>query len=121
MHSSLFIVMTVSFLIYFFYFGLYWVFVAMCGLSLAAASGSYSSLWCSGFSLQGLLLVQNTGSMCTGFSGCRTRAPQLHIQAQLLHGMWNPPEDLNPCPLHWQVDSYSPYHQGSPSAEFLLV
>ena len=21
----------------------------------------------------------------------------------------------NPCPLHWQVDSYSLYHQGSPS------
>ena len=39
MHSSLFIVMTVSFLIYFFYFGLYWVFVAMCGLSLVAVSG----------------------------------------------------------------------------------
>ena len=69
--------------IFFFFFALFfwlhWVFVAMHGLSLVAASGSYSSLWCSGFSLQGLLLVQNRGSMCIGFSGCSTQAQQLHI------------------------------------------
>ena len=29
--------------------------------------------------------------------------------------MWNLPEPgLNPCPLHWQVDSYPLSHQGSP-------
>ena len=22
-------------------------------------------------------------------------------------------QGLNPCPLHWQADSYPPYHQGS--------
>ena len=102
---------------------LFWlrgVFAAMHGLSLAAASGSCSSSWCSGFSLQWLLLLQNSGSMCTGFSGF-TRAQQVHIGAQLLHGTWNPRKELNPCPLHWQVDSYSLYHQGSPPAEFLLV
>ena len=36
----------------FIYFWLSWVFVAARRLSLAAASGSYSSLWCAGFSLQ---------------------------------------------------------------------
>ena len=43
-------------------FCLYWVFVAACGLSLAEVSGSYSSLWCSGFSWCYLLLSQCTGS-----------------------------------------------------------
>ena len=32
------------------------------GLSLVVASGGYSSLWCMGFSLQWLLLLQSTGS-----------------------------------------------------------
>ena len=60
-------------LIYLFiYFWLHWVFVAARGLSLVAASRGYSSLWCSGFSLQWLLLLQSTGSRCTGFSSCGT-------------------------------------------------
>ena len=25
-----------------------------------------------------------------------------------------PDQELNPCPLHWQVDSHPLYHQGSP-------
>ena len=45
-----------------------WVFVAARGLSLVAASGGYSLLWCAGFSLQWLLLWS------TGFSSCGTRA-----------------------------------------------
>ena len=32
--------------------------------------GGYSSLWCTGFCLQWLLLLQSTGSRCTGFSSC---------------------------------------------------
>ena len=44
------------------YFWLHWVFVAARGLSLVAASGGYSSLWCEGFSLQWLLLLWLTGS-----------------------------------------------------------
>ena len=46
----------------FIYLWLRWVFVAACGLSLVAASGGYSSLWCAGFSLRWLLLLQSTGS-----------------------------------------------------------
>ena len=42
------------------------VFVAACGLSLVAASGGYSSLWCVGFSLQWLLLLWSTGSRRAG-------------------------------------------------------
>ena len=38
--------------ILFIYFWLHWVFVAACRLSLVVASGGYSSLWCTGFSLR---------------------------------------------------------------------
>ena len=50
----------------FIYFWLRWVFVAVCGLSLVAASGGYSSLRCAGFSLQWLLLLRSTGSRRAG-------------------------------------------------------
>ena len=42
--------------------------------SLVAASGGCSSLWCTGFSLQWLLLLQSTGSRLAGFSSCGTWA-----------------------------------------------
>ena len=53
----------------FIYLWLRWVFVAARGLSLFTASGGYSSLWCTGFSLQ-----------CASFSSCGTR--DLGTQAQ---------------------------------------
>ena len=52
-------------------------FAATRGLSLVVASGGYSSLWCTGFSLQWLLLLRSTGSRCTGCSSCGTWAQQL--------------------------------------------
>ena len=60
--------------IVFFFFWLRWVFVAVCRLSLVAASRGYSSLRCAGFSLQWLLLLWSTGSRRAGFSICGTRA-----------------------------------------------
>ena len=54
------------FKIYFIYFWLCWVFVAARGLSLVGVSGSYSLLWCVGFSLWWLLLLWSTGSRCVG-------------------------------------------------------
>ena len=56
------------------YFWLHWVFVAACGLSLVVESRGYSSLWCAGFSLGWLLLLQSMGSRCMGFSSCGTWA-----------------------------------------------
>ena len=50
-------------------FWLCWVFVAVHGLFLVAASGVYSLLQCTGFSLRWLLLLQSTGSRHTGFNG----------------------------------------------------
>ena len=52
------------------YFCLRWVFVAARRLSLVAASGGYSSLWCVGFSLWWLLLLRSMGSRRAGFSSC---------------------------------------------------
>ena len=58
------------FIYLFYYFWLHWVFIAARGLSLVAASGGYSSLRCTGFSLQWLLLFWSTGSRHMGFSSC---------------------------------------------------
>ena len=54
--------------------GLHWVFVAVRGLSLVAASGGHSLLRCVGFSSRWLLLSRSTGSRQEGFSSCGTRA-----------------------------------------------
>ena len=58
----------------FIYFWLHWVFVAVHGLSLVAASRGYSLLQCAGFSLWWLLLLPSTGSRHAGFSSCSTQA-----------------------------------------------
>ena len=89
-------------------FWLCWVFVAARGLSLVVASRGYSSLRCAGFSLWWLLLLRSTGSRCTGFSSCGSRALERRLsscgsralehrlsscdaRAQLLRGMWDLP------------------------------
>ena len=56
--------------ILFIYFWLCWVFIAAHRRSLAAASRSYSSLRCTGFSLHCLLLLQSMGYRHAGFSSC---------------------------------------------------
>ena len=45
-------------------FGCCWAFVVLHGLSVAAANGGYSSLWCVGFSLWWLLLLGGTSLVC---------------------------------------------------------
>ena len=82
--------------ILFIYFWLRWVFVAVCRLSLVAASGGYSSLWCAGFSLRWLLLLRSMGSRHVGFSSCGLRALESRLSscgawALLLRGMWDLP------------------------------
>ena len=49
-------------------------FLATLGLSLVVASGGYSLLWCSDFSLQWLLLLQSMGFRARGLSSCGTWA-----------------------------------------------
>ena len=60
--------------LFIYFFWLHWVFVAAYGLSLVVASRGCSSLWCTGFSLRWLLLLQSQGSRCVGFSSCGPRA-----------------------------------------------
>jgi len=63
-------------------------------------------------------------SQCSGFSYCRAQAQvprTCSAPAQLFRGMWNlPDQGLNLCPLHWQADSSSLYHQGSLCLSFLF-
>ena len=66
------------------YLWLGWVFIAVCGLSLVAASRGSSSWLCAGFSLPWLLLLQSTGSGCSGFSSRDARA-------WLPYSTWNLP------------------------------
>ena len=68
----------------------------MHGLSLVAVSGGYSSLRCTDFSLQWLLLLQSTGSRHAGFSSCGSWALERRLsycgaQALLLRGVWDLP------------------------------
>ena len=116
---------------FFFFFWLRCVFIAVHGLSLVAASGGYSSLWCTGFSMRWLLLLRSTGSRHTGsrhagFSGCgawasvvvvhglsscgsgalECRLSSCGAQVQLLRGIRIfPDQGSNSCPQHWQADS----------------
>ena len=68
-------------------FGLWWVFVAACGLSLAVASRGYSSVLCAGSSLWWPLLLWGTGFGRAGFSGCSTLAHWLQCVGSRAHGL----------------------------------
>ena len=86
---------------FFFFFWLCWVFVAARGLSLVA-SGSYTLLQCTGFSLWWLVLLRSTGSRRMGFSSCGVWTQQLWLagsraQAQQL----------------WHTGLVAPWHVGS--------
>ena len=72
----IYILINLFYFIYF-YFWLCWVFIAAHGLSLVMATGGYSSLQCTDFSLWWLLLLWSTVSRWAGFSSCGTQAQQL--------------------------------------------
>ena len=92
------------------------VFVALCGLSLVAASGGYP--WLRG----------------GGFSGCRAQAPGVWASVVAVHGPGSagsgavayglscseaygifPDQESNLCPRLWQMDSCPLYRRGSPT------
>ena len=90
-----------------FYFWPHWVFLAARRLSLVAVSGGYSLLWCAGFSLSWLFLLQSTGSRRAGFSSCGAHASVVvacMLSCSMACGIF-PNQGSNPCPLRWQVDS----------------
>ena len=90
--------------------------------------GAGSSLLCVGF-----LHLSQTGatlhagvraSHCEGFSCCGTQAPGLQASVVAVLGSVVVVHGLNSsaacglfadlCPLHWQMNPYHLYHQGSP-------
>ena len=90
----------------FIYFWLNWFFIPEHGLSLVAVSRGYSSMTCTNFSLQWLLLaeashcrgfsLQSMGSGYTAFSSCSLWAPDCGLRscgswAMLPLGMWDLP------------------------------
>ena len=93
----------------FIYFWLCWVFVSVRGFSLVAASGGHSSSRCAGFSLLWPLLLRSTGSRRTG-SVVVAYGPSCSAACGIF-----PDQGSNLCPLHWQADSQTLRHQGSPS------
>ena len=59
----------------------HWVFVAVHGIFLVVASGDCSSLPCTGFALQWLLLLQSRDSRSMGFSSLSMQAQQFQSAA----------------------------------------
>ena len=105
----------------FIYLWLHGVFVAACRLSLVAVSRDYASFRCLNILLQRLLLFQSRGSRHTGFSTCGLRTLEHRFSSCVQQPRLNCSQEcgilldqgLNPCLLHWQVNSYPLYHQGS--------
>ena len=96
------------------YFWLCWVFVSVRGLSLVASSGGHSSSRCAGLSPSQPLLLWSTGSRRTG-SVVVAHGPSCSAACGIF-----PDQGSNPCPLHWQADSQSLRHQGSPTSLLLI-
>ena len=96
----------------FIYFWLCWVFVSVRGLSLVAASGGHSSSRCVGLSLSWPLLLRSTASRRAG-SVVVAHGPSCSAACGIF-----PDQGSNLCPVHWQADSQSLRHQGSPRVPF---
>ena len=99
---------------YFIYFWLCWVFISVRGLPLVAASGGHSSSRCACLSLSRPLPLRSTGFRHAG-SVVVAHGPRCSAACGIL-----PDQGSNPCPLHWQADSQSLHHQGSPHYIFLF-
>ena len=110
------------------------VFLAAHRLSLAVNSGDSSLLGCMAFLWWRLLLRAKALSTCAlvvaacglsscgssalkkaGFCSCGTR-----LSCSAARGIF-PGQGSNPHPLHWQVNSYPLYHQGSPKVISYLL
>ena len=63
-----------------------WVFLAAHGLSLAAASGGYSSQWCPSFSSGNVSCYGVQALGCLGFSSCGALGLELRLNS---YGAWD--------------------------------
>ena len=78
------------FIYLFIYFWLRWVFIAACGLSVVAASGGYSSLWCTGLGTRASVFVAYGLSSC-GLQALECRLSSCVAWALLLCSTWDLP------------------------------
>ena len=86
--------------------------------SSCGEQGLLFQLWCSGISLQWLLLLRSTGSRAHGLQQCGTRAWLCQgCPTSSACGIF-PDQGWNPCLLHGQADSLPLSHQGSPLIQF---
>jgi len=85
-----------------------WVFITACKLSLVSASRDCSLVTGTALSLPWLLLWHSTGC----------RAPRLHGLLPPQHCGIFLDQGSDPCPLHWQANSYPLHHQGHPRIDF---
>ena len=89
------------FFFFLFYFWLLWVFITACGLSLVEGSRGYSLVVVRGLLMDVAFVTADQQALgCTG-------------SVVVAHGLSCPKacgiflvQRLNPCRLHWQVDSY---------------
>ena len=111
-------------------------FYLLCCAGSSLLHGLFSSCWEQGLlfvSVRGLLLLQSTGSRCTGFSSCGTGlgccgSPPLETSSVgVVHGLSCsqacgifPDQGWNLCHLHWQLDSLPLSRQGSPHLALLF-
>ena len=119
-HSNIFL----YFFPYFFIFWPRWVSLLHMGSLQLQRGGTTLQLWCAGFSLWWLLLLQIMGSRNVGFSSCCTWAHSCDLwslgcglSCSTACGIF-PDEEWNPCPLHCHTDSYLLHHQGSPEYHY---
>ena len=107
----------------FVHFWLCWVFVALHGLSQVVESRGSATLPCMGLSLWWLLLLQTTGSRCTGSSCCGTEirwSSLLGPRACRLLKLQLPGLEVVACKL--SCFTVCPLHpQGSPEWPHLML
>ena len=98
----------------------FWLCYRSLWLSLILTNRGYSSLRGTGLSLWWFLMLWSTGSRA-----CRLQYLKHAGSGVVVHGLSCPmacgiflDQRLNLCLLHWQVESYLLYYQGSPTLSF---
>ena len=96
------------------YIWLCWIFVAAHGLSLVVGIRGYSLVVvCRLLTAMAFLAVEQ------GLKGTWSSVVVTHkLSCSEACGILVLDQGLNPCPLHWQMGSQPPGHQGSPFLEF---
>ena len=115
----------------FYLFWLLWVFIIFCGLSLVAVSGSYSLAVVQSFLIAVASLfverrLDTRDSEKLPHSGLVVTLPVLEhrlsscaheLSCSATYGIF-PGQGSNPCPLHWQAESYLLCHREVPFVVF---